>query len=77
MHSILNRFSKRSLLAVVAGLILSVMVVLMGFGGQLSPADAAPVSGVVIEETLAENQSPTPASPSNPRPRNGWTAWSG
>lgn len=77
MHSILNRFSKRSLLAIVAGLILSVMILLMGLGGQLSTNNTAPLSSVVIEETLADGPVPMPTPVKPPEEQNGWTAWSG
>ena len=76
MHSIPNRFSTRSLLTLVAGLIL---FVLMGLGVQLSSTATSPMSGVVIEETLAENRppAPTPIKPGPQEQKLGWTAWSG
>ncbi len=48
----------------------------MGLSEQRSAADATPVLGVVIEETLATNPIPTPVDPDDTQ-QLGWTAWSG
>ena len=78
MQNILNRFSKLHVV-IFTSLILSALFVIIALSGQPSPTTVSPLSGVVIEETLAENRPPAP-TPNKPGPEEqnlGWTAWSG
>ena len=76
LQNILNRLSKLHL-AILISLSLSALFAVIGLTAQLSPSNVAPLSGVVIEETLAENHPPTPAPIKPSEEQHGWTAWSG